>query len=1237
MKNIKGIKLSALLLTAALCALCAVPLWGQVEVGRVTGTVTDQSGAVVNGAAVSLTNNATGVVATQATANGVYAFTAVQPGTYTVRIESAGFSTQVINDVVVNLQKTDTVDAQLHPGKVNEQVTVNTMTPLLQTETADVGQTVSSIVVDDMPLNGRQWSSLGMLAAGVNSLNPGASEAGWGGPGNSSDQVYSINGQAAGNNDFRLNGVADMTGFFDPGMAFQPPPDAIQEFKIQNSDYSAEFGRGTAGVVNAVVKSGTNHLHGDLWDYWRNDALNAQTYFSDQQHLPSPELRQNQFGGTVGGPVYIPNVYDGRNKTFFFVDFQELRGLSAAGYPPGSAANLYQTTVPTSTMQSSGFTNLNELITYATGTVTDGLGRVLPTGTILDPATTRAIAAGATDSITGLTNTSTGTVYVRDPFYSGSLVGVTNFTTPSIESQLNMLPASRLDQNAINILKLFPAPTNTASYYSGNFFESVPSTAVYPQVDLRVDHNFSEHDIVSGFYSWSKRVTTKPTALPVVLDNTGNNILSDNNISVNGSYTHVFSNTLTNEVRIGWLKEFFNSIPTAASQLGIPAQFGIGGAPQVPGNGGLPNISIGGLMSLAGGGWSSTVETEQVTQIIDNVTKLKGKHVLKTGFDFNYYGGDIFQPVWGRGYMDFGGEYTDVPNLNTGTTGLAQFLLSPIASSVGGPNFVGGSDNVIYSNSAYTNEHRKYFGAYVEDAWKVTPTLTLNLGLRYDLFTPYAENDGLQANLIPNNSGFGPGAAYYIPEQACDTAMNPAFEPLLNQDGIRLVCSSGLDTGTYQKLNFAPRIGIAKRITSKYVVRAGSGITYGQLDSIGYGPVISQNYPFLWTASYTAQNSVTPLLFPNPQTGTLATLEAGISPINPVSLDPAGLTFNSRYPFNQATPYTIGYNLTNQYEISQQDSIQVGYVGNVSRHLTTLDSVLNGQPNQLLLPGTSLVAQAPGEPNFIPFPDFGQFGNFHTTTGVSAYNSAQVTYQHRFSAGLQALADYAFANCLSDGGPQEAGLNTRAYFLPGFGQRAEYTTCVEEVKHTVHFSGIYKLPFGRGMHWEGNRATNAVLGNWQMNWIYMYQTGNYFTVGCTVATTSGLGCNADVVGDPYSGAHNVNHWMNASAFANPAVPTAADATATGVLLNQQDFALLGGRALTLEGPSWYNIDASIFKEFHLSESRYFQFRAEAYNLLNNPQFNSPGDLNFVTDPNFAKISSVRNSGRQMQLAMKFYF
>ncbi len=661
--------------------LCATPAWAQIEVGRVTGTVTDQSGAIVNGAKVTLTNNATGVSTSRMTSDGIYAFPAVQPGTYTLRIESEGFAVHVTNNVEVHLQQTNTVDARLRPGKVTEQVVVDTTAPLLKTETADVGQTINSITVDSMPLNGRNWTSLGLLAAGVNTAQPGYSNDG--ATGNPSAGYYSVNGQALGTNDFRLDGVGNMAIFFSAAAAIQPPPDAIEEFKIQTGDYSAEFGHGVGGVINAVVKSGTNQLHGNLYDYFRNDALDAKDYFSAQQGARKAELRQNQFGGMIGGPVYIPHVYDGRNKTFFFVDYQERRAISPTSY---------FTVVPSSLMQSSNFTNLQDLITYSTGTNTDGLGRVFPTGTVLDPATTRQVANNAVDPISGLTNTSGGTVFVRDPFFNGnSVAGISDFTSGNM-ANLNLLPAGRLDANALALLQLFPAPTNSAAYFAGNYFQNFRINDKDRQFDIRVDHNFSDKDTLSGFVSWSKTDSFTPNFLPGVLN--GGNYYNGNYInphkSISGSYTHVFNSTTTNEFRMAWNTQYrsANGGPEG-NTLGIPEQYGIQGVPQFPGNGGLPIIGISGLAGIGPSGWTPTIIDERDIQIIDNFTKVYGKHVLKGGVEINSMKGFILQPAFGRGDFSFSGNFTDVPNLNNGTTGIAQFLLCPMASTVGGVDFRG--------------------------------------------------------------------------------------------------------------------------------------------------------------------------------------------------------------------------------------------------------------------------------------------------------------------------------------------------------------------------------------------------------------------------------------------------------------------------------------------------------------------------------------------------------------------
>jgi hypothetical protein len=1217
---------SLMLFLTAVLGLCTAPLRAQIDAGRVTGTVTDQSGAVVNGAKVTLTNNDTGVASTKITADGIYTFPAVLPGTYTVRVESTGFSTHVTENVVVHVQQVATVDAQLTPGKVTEQVVVNTTTPLLQAETAEVGQTISSITVDDMPLNGRQWSSLGLLTTGTTTAPPGYNNEG--ANGTPSSTYYSVNGQALGNNDFRLNGVGDMLEFYSGAPAIQPPPDAIAEFKIETGDYSAELGHSLSGVINAVVKSGTNSLHGDLFDYFRNDALDAEDYFTAQQKAPKAELRQNQFGGTVGGPIYIPHVYDGRNKSFFFFDYQELRSIVP------NAGGPYFTVVPSNLMQSSNFTNLQDLITYGSGTNTDGLGRMFPTGTVLDPATTRQVAAGAVDAISGLTNTSGGPIYVRDPFFNGnSVAGITDFTTAGNKANLNLLPANRLDQNALALLKLFPAPTNPNAYYAGNYFKNFDTTSKNRQYDIRIDHNFSDKDILSGFYSWSKTDAFTPPFLPGALDGGYyyNGDVTNPHRSVNGSYTHVFSPTLTNEFRLGYGKQDRYIQAPEANTLGIPAQYGIQGVPQFAGNGGLPTLSIGSLPTLGPSAYTPTIIHAHNLQIIDNVTKTFGKHVLKAGVDINDIEGDILQPPWGRGYLGFDGPYTDVNNENNGTTGIAQFLLTPIASTVpGGVNFLGGPDNVTDSSASYTNDHRWYIAGYVADSIKVTPTLTLDLGVRYDLFTPYEDIHGHQANFVPNN-GDGPGGVYYIPQTQCGYPSNPAFEQLLATDGIKTVCSPGLNTGTYSKTNFAPRIGFAKRVTPKYVLRAGYGITYSPLDSIGYGPNIGLNYPFYFLVGYGAQTSSTPLRFPDPNTGTLATLETGFTPINPLAINPEGLQLLGRDPYDQATPYTQTYNLANQYEITHNDSVQVSYVGSVSRHLTNLIST--NEPTVMIAPGYSTRP-------FLPFPDFAGNSSAHDTNGAAEYNSARVEYEHRFSSGLTALANYTFARCLTDNNPQEGfAAGGRAIYLPGFGQRADLANCGEGVAHSVHISGTYKLPFGPKMHWQGNAATNAVLGGWQINWIYTYQSGNFFGVGCTIGTTSDYGCNSDLVGNPYAGAKTITHWLNASAFANPTPPSAAQYDpVTGVLLDQTNFSFLGTtRSNAFTGPSFYNIDFSIFKEFHVNEATYFQLRAESFNVLNHPQFDNPGNLNFTNSANFGQITGVRNGGRILQLAGKFYF
>ena len=589
-RHVVGALTLAFLLGLIVFLFAPQTLMGQVDTGSLTGTVTDSTGARLPHATITLTNIKTGgVTAVSTTSTGTYVFGALNPGTYSLKATGAGFEATFIAEVKINVQQTPTIDIVMTPGAVTEQVTVTTAAPLLQAQSAEVGQTIDDVAVNDLPLNGRDWTSLGQLAAGVTTIQGG----------NSSSSLYSVNGTDFNANDFRLNGVDDnaapLIGYQNRGVyagnaAIIPPPDAIQEFKIQSGDFDAEFGRATGGVVNAVIKSGGSGLHGDLWEYIRNNDFDANDYFSKRNNVPIPEYRQNQFGVTVGGPVFIPRLYNrARNKTFFFFDYQGTRIVS-----PKSDTS----TVPTDSMVSSGYTNLSDLITYNSGTRTDSLNRVFPLATVFDPTTIRTVDAGAVDPVTGLQNTSANAVVVSDPFYTGgSIGGITDFT--GLATNLNQLPAGRLDQNAVKLLGVYPAAT-TKNAYSNNYYQAAKETQTIDQYDVRIDENISSKDILFGVFSNTDFLEFVPPSLPGIANGQQYAVGNLNNpaYSIVVGYTHTFTPTLTNEFRFGFSHQSENEAAVESNTTGIPEQYGIEGVPQLPGNGGLPSINIGNLSGM---------------------------------------------------------------------------------------------------------------------------------------------------------------------------------------------------------------------------------------------------------------------------------------------------------------------------------------------------------------------------------------------------------------------------------------------------------------------------------------------------------------------------------------------------------------------------------------------------------------------------------------------------------------
>jgi hypothetical protein len=483
--------------------------------------------------------------------------------------------------------------------------------------------------------------------------------------------------------------------------------------------------------------------------------------------------------------------------------------------------------------------------------------------------------------------------------------------------------------------------------------------------------------------------------------------------------------------------------------------------------------------------------------------------------------------------------------------------------------------------------------------------------------------NGRQANFIPGGGGNSAPGIYYISNTGCQVPRSTAFNALLASSNITLDCVSGLTLGQAQKLNFAPRVGFAYRVTPMLVVRGGYGPAYGSLGNLGYGGTLGTNYPFVYTSTFNSPDSQHPLVLSTGQTATLENSLATINIQDPTVNSGLGLNLYGRqYKFQ--TPYIQTVNLTVQDQFTNHDSIQVGYVGTMGRHLDNLG--YNNSPSQVLLPSSN-------PQNFLPFPSFARNATYETTNASSSYNSLQATYEHQMSYGLTLLANYTWSKCMSDQHTQASqNQQYRAEWLPGFGISKDNAVCDTDATNVVHISGSWQLPVGRGRTWlsNSNRAVDALLGGWAVNGIYGYQGGQPFTINCPVTTSAGFGCFANVVQGQniYGGLHNHTQWLNPAAFSQPALATQ---------IGQTDYSVLGGGGQQARGPHFSNLDSSVFKYFNFTETVRLQFRAEAFNTTNTPQFGQPGSLNFLNPSTFSSITSTRNNPRLVQFALKLFY
>jgi Carboxypeptidase regulatory-like domain/TonB dependent receptor len=1263
MKIQKLVVFRALLLLLTVCFLVGVrPLFAQMDTGSVLGTVTDQSGAVIIGAKVTMTNEGTGISMTAVTGpDGVYKFSPVKIGSYKIDVVSQGFQTTTTPGVVVDIGANVVQNFTLRTGSVTETIEVSAAPPLLQSQSAAVGQVVDSKTVNDLPLNGRNFTFLAQISAGVNT--PQADTRG-----NASTGAFAANGLRPAQNNYLLDGIdnnSDTVDFLNgTNYVVLPPIDAIDEFKVQTSDFSAEFGRSGAAILNATMKSGTNDFHGDLWEFFRNDKLDAADFFENAGDIKKGELRQNQFGATIGGPIIIPHVLDGRNKFFFFGDYEGLRRVQGT---------ILTGSVPTVAERQSGYTDFLDLITGQSGTVTDALGRTFPLGTVFDPATTRAVTAGQIDPVTGLVATSTG--YVRSPFGDiGSAscpANTLSFTGANIAAcQLNQIPAGRLDANAIKLLNLYPLPTNNGVLFS-NFANSPKLYEHRNSFDIRTDGKFNDKNQMFFRFDYGDDPQYIPGIFGGIADGgafyQGNQTALAQNTAI--GYTHIFSPTLSNETRLGFNYLHTTRAGPVADQSGIPAEFGILDVPQGNSNGGLPAFGINGLATLGSNSFLPSNETSQTLQLTDDVTKIYGKHTFKMGFEWQHIKFTTIQPPWSHGEYDYNGAFTDIPAGTPGNTGRADFLLTPTLSTVpGGINYVGGSSDVYLSNTFLTDDLKIYYGGYVNDDWKVTSKLTLNLGLRYDFFGLVGDGHGNQANFIPAGGPLD-GPAYIIPKGPLANDVSPSFTSLLAKDGIKLDITNayGAGLGNSQGTNFAPRLGFAYQLTPRLVVRGGWGIFYDGFENRGYSPNLGENYPFQFDFNYIPANTVTPITFPGCSTagpGNTATFETGFSctSLNPLTVNASGLQLRG-IQFNYQTPYSMGANLTLQYQLTSTIALQVAYVNSLARHLEVFPGSNDVSTiNYVSTPISSLV----------PFPDFGTQASYAATEGDSSYHGLQTQIEKRFGSGLTLLANYTFSKTLTDAhdllndgsiGNSASNNNNgyRAPAVPGMGIQADYGLAPFDIRNVFHFSGTYEIPVGKGKKYMSDASgwKNQVFGGWATNWLLTLQDGQPITISCPTATVAGLACGAlRVPGQPLDlGLHTDSNGL-ISWFGNPAAFTQPCVLGPGGVPEAGNpsgcVPLTGIRALggltEVPGPGFHRMDWSFFKNFPITESKYLQFRTEIFNITNHPNFSAPnfggngvvaipGSGNYTSNT-FGEIGSTRDSPydpRQIQFALKFYF
>ncbi len=1064
-------------------------LWAQTQ-SRLTGLVSDTSGAVVIGAKVTLRNPATGVVTETATNSaGNYQFPLLIQGTYDLTVEQTGFKKVLRQGIVLDTGSTRTVDIALEVGASTETISVTATAPLLDSESSTVGQLIDRTTVFRMPLESRRTAGLVRLLGGVVFKQENAGEQ---------VPIFSMAGGRSQNQMWQLDGgVVQNMALGVAQLQLNPPSESLQEFKAETNNFSAEFGRSGNGLILMTTRSGTNEFHGAAYEFLRNEVLDTRTFFAPRK----APLRYNIFGASYGGRII-------KDKTFFFANYEGARR--------------------------------NDGVTLS--------GNNIPR-----PAELRGDFSARRD------------IQIQDPISRLPFAG-------------NIIPASRIDPISAKFASFYPAPNVADDVTRGpanNYILTTSSKQIQDALTTRVDHNISDNDRVFGRFTairspFNEAQLFENAASPVGGPRT-NQIYS-----LLGSWIHNIKPTMINEVRYSW---------STRTHINRSAGYGskVNASVNLPGVNpeAIATIGITGHTSL-GAGTYERIQTPILThQAIDNLTIIKGAHTIKVGGEFRYSlnKDDLNSQIGGN--FQFNDRAT--------RSGVATFLLG----------FVTGAS---LADLDLLQARTDFWGAYVQDDWKVTRNLTLNMGLRWDMDTPRWESTENR------QSGFDGAAINPV-------AGVPGIITFSGRDG------RGKYAHRFDRNNFGPRFGFAYRAPAKMVIRGGYGISYGGAYAGAVPNALSQGFSI--NASYASPDGGLTAIFPfaNGIPASASQREALNASYGAVRVGQAPRTSPDFISQDQQNPYSQQFNLTVQKELAGSYLLEAAYMGNLGRKIGGPNINVNMIP---LVNGRGPAAQSQAAR---PFPQFNGVTMISPFWGKSSYHAMNVKFEKRYANGLNFLMNYTWSKFLDnvEGNGELAGGEGSGYtHIERFGLDKSYSG--NDIRHRYIGSGVYELPVGKGKKMDiTNPVANAVLGGWSVGAILELRGGAPWgaIVQTNITNTFSNGNRPNLTCDPNKSergdrAAQLAQWFTTSCFAAPAVGEFGSAAR-----------LLGF------GPGFVGLDASLNKKWAFTERYNVQFRTDFYNLPNRANFNVPAAVFGRAD--FGRITSTIGTGRQIQFSLRLEF